>query len=175
MTNEVNTHKAHDVTHLPDDVEAVVNQAHQRGKKVVLVTGVFDILHAEHQTFLRKAKAVGDVLVVGVESDARVKVMKGEARPINPEETRRQQVAESGSPDAVFILPEAFSSLEHYQGLVHHLKPAILAVSSHTAFLDRKQALMAEVGGEVKVVHDHNPAISTTILLQQQTTSERPL
>ncbi len=167
MSNLNSPHKAADVFHLPDVAEDLVQQAHQQGKKLVLVTGVFDLLHQEHRTFLAKAKEAGDVLVVGVESDARVRSMKGEGRPVNSEELRLQQVADTGAPDVAFILPEVFNSVEHYRGLVHHLKPAILAVSSHTNFLDLKSKLMAEVGGTVEVVHEHNPAISTSILLQQ--------
>jgi cytidyltransferase-like protein len=163
-----NPHKALDVQHLPEDVEHLMKVAVDTGQKLVLATGVFDIFHDEHRTFLVKAKAVGDILIVGVESDLRARALKGEGRPVNTEEVRRHQIEATGIADVAFILPEAFSSPEQYQGLVHHLRPAILAVSSHTDFLDRKAALLAEVGGEVKVVHEHNPRVSTSILLQQE-------
>ena len=58
------------------------------GKKVVFTNGVFDILHVGHLTYLEEARNLGDVLVVGVNSDASVKVNKGDKRPINSETNR---------------------------------------------------------------------------------------
>ena len=59
----------------------------KEGKKVVFTNGVFDILHIGHLTYLEEAKSLGDVLVVAVNSDASVKVNKGDKRPINNEKT----------------------------------------------------------------------------------------
>ncbi len=58
------------------------------GKKIVFTNGVFDILHAGHLSFLRQAKALGDVLVVAVNSDASARTLKGPGRPINSEQDR---------------------------------------------------------------------------------------
>ena len=58
------------------------------GKKIVFTNGVFDILHAGHLNFLRQAKALGDVLVVAVNSDASARALKGPGRPINSEQDR---------------------------------------------------------------------------------------
>ncbi|HYD34853.1 MAG TPA: adenylyltransferase/cytidyltransferase family protein [Vitreimonas sp.] len=138
-------------------------------KKTVLVTGVFDILHHEHVEFLQKAKALGDELVVGIESDVRVAAIKGPGRPINTAAIRKTNLENLGLADEVFILPEAFDKPEHHEALIAQYHPDFLAVSSHTAHLDKKQALLAKYGGQVVVVHDHNPAVSTTQLLQQQT------
>lgn len=167
VPSQLQYHQAVKPDQLPAYVEALLAQARDQQQVVVLATGVFDLLHQEHMAFLRKAKAVGDVLIVGIESDSRVKELKGESRPINPDLVRRQHVEDLGVADAVFILPNEFSTPEAYRAFTHHLRPQILAVSSHTSFQDRKQRLMEEVGGEVKVVHEHNPAISTTILLEQ--------
>ncbi len=160
-------HKAPQPDQLPPAVELLLNQAREQGRVVVLATGVFDVLHQEHLAFLTKAKQAGDVLVVGVESDVRVRQMKGEGRPIFNEEERWQNLTDLEIADAVFILPDTFSKPEDYRQFTHHLRPQVLAVSSHTNYLEWKQLLMAEVGGEVKVVHEHNPAVSTTILLEK--------
>lgn len=131
----------------------------------VLVTGVFDILHQEHRVFLAKAKALGGRLVVGIESDVRVRQIKGEGRPINSQARRRQQLLDLGLADEVFILPEQFSRSADHERLIATWQPKYLAVSSHTAHLDKKRALVEKYGGEVVVVHQHNPDISTTKLV----------
>src|SRR3990172_12032671 len=57
------------------------------GKKIVLVTGVFDLLHDEHRNFLKVAKKAGDFLIVGLESDTRVRALKGVGRPVHDQLT----------------------------------------------------------------------------------------
>jgi hypothetical protein len=79
-----------------------------------------------------------------------------------------QELEATSIPDVVFVLPEHFSQREHHRQLLEEIHPHVLAVSSHTAHLDKKHALMAEIGGEVVVVHEHNPAISTTRSLAQK-------
>lgn len=157
--------KARSVHELPFSVEQVVARARTEYQAIILVTGVFDILHEEHIKFLHKAKELGGVLIVGLESDVRVRQMKGADRPVNTEDKRLAQVVRIGVADAVFILPEEFGKPEQNRALIHHLRPKYLAVSSHTAHLEAKRKILAEVGGEVAIVHQHNPAISTTQLL----------
>lgn len=134
----------------------------------VLVTGVFDVLHAEHVTLLKKAKALGNTLVIGVESDARVRRMKGAARPVNTAATRVQNLKRLELADEVFVLPEQFDSPDDHRRLLAAIRPDILAVSSHSPHLDEKHRLMQEIGGRVVVVHEHNPAVSSTILLKNK-------
>jgi len=137
----------------------------------VLVTGVFDILHQEHLEFLRKAARLGQ-LVVGVESDKRVRQIKGEGRPINTQADRVRHLKETGLVNQVFVLPETFSSPDDHRRLLRELAPDVLAVSSHTAHLEAKTQLMKEIGGRVEVVHQHNPSVSTTQLLRSGWTRE---
>lgn len=136
-------------------------------KKIVLVTGVFDLLHDEHVNFLKKAKELGDKLVVGIESDKRVKEIKGLKRPVLSQEIRKKNLNALRIADEIFILPEQFNKPEDHFNLVKKVGAKILAVSSHTAHLDKKQQIMEKVGGNVVVVHEHNPAVSTSILLEK--------
>jgi rfaE bifunctional protein nucleotidyltransferase chain/domain len=79
-------------TRLPEDpskriiprraAAALFSRLRRQGKKIVFTNGVFDILHAGHARYLREAAALGDVLVVGVNSDASVRRLKGEGRPV---------------------------------------------------------------------------------------------
>jgi D-glycero-beta-D-manno-heptose 1-phosphate adenylyltransferase len=142
-------------------------KAKVKSKKKVLVTGVFDILHSEHIKFLQKAEALGDYLIIGIESDQRVKKMKGEGRPINPAHIRQENLKKLKLTDQVFILPEKFDQWQDHLNLIKKIKPDFLAVSSHTAHLDKKEAALEAVGGKVIVVHQHNPAISTSKLLKK--------
>lgn len=134
----------------------------------VLVTGVFDILHREHVIFLRKAKKLGDYLVVGVESDKRVKEIKGTNRPIHSQDERVKKIKKEKIADKVIVLPDKFSNKEDHIAFIKKIKPAILAVSSHTAHLDKKEAIMKLFGGKVVIVHNHNPEVSTTVILNKK-------
>ncbi|MBR3632204.1 MAG: D-glycero-beta-D-manno-heptose 1-phosphate adenylyltransferase [Elusimicrobiaceae bacterium] len=76
------------------------------GKKIVFTNGCFDILHAGHVSVLEFSRAKGDVLVVGVNSDASVKRLKGPTRPVNKEADRALVLAALQSVDAVCVFPE---------------------------------------------------------------------
>ncbi len=134
----------------------------------VLVTGVFDVLHEEHVAFLQQAKALGGRLLVGLESDVRVKKIKGADRPINNQNLRQRHITELGLADEVFILPERFDSPDDHRELLQKLKPDILAVSSHSSHIDKKSRLMQEIGGKLQIVRQHNPALSSSILIAQR-------
>jgi rfaE bifunctional protein nucleotidyltransferase chain/domain len=73
------------------------------GKRVVFTNGVFDILHAGHVTYLEKARALGDVLVVGLNTDASVRRLKGPERPINSEDDRACVLAALRAVDHVIL------------------------------------------------------------------------
>ena len=67
-----------------EEMQKKIKELQESGKKVVFTNGVFDILHVGHLTYLEEARDLGDVLVVGVNSDSSVKTNKGDKRPINP-------------------------------------------------------------------------------------------
>lgn len=147
-----------------------INQIKQwqgTGKVVVLATGVFDILHLEHFRFLKKAKAVGDKLIVGLESDQRVKAIKGQARPLNDENARVEQLQAIKYVDLVFILPETFSTQVDWEHFMSTLKPDVYAASSHSSYLDNKRLICQKFGITFKIVHDFNPNFSSSTLINK--------
>lgn len=77
-----------------------------QGKKVVFTNGCFDILHVGHTTYLEQAQALGDFLILGLNSDTSVKQLKGKSRPINSEQDRAEVLAALASVDAVTIFTE---------------------------------------------------------------------
>ncbi len=76
------------------------------GKTVVFTNGCFDILHSGHVFYLREAKSQGDILILGLNSDTSVRRLKGENRPVNPEEDRAIVISELKSIDYVVIFEE---------------------------------------------------------------------
>jgi rfaE bifunctional protein nucleotidyltransferase chain/domain len=88
------------------DVQALVEELRRRQRRVVFTNGVFDLLHPGHVRLLRAARAAGDALIVGVNSDRSVRANKGEGRPVLPEQERAELVAALEAVDAVFVFDE---------------------------------------------------------------------
>src|SRR6188508_3618956 len=87
-------------------LERFVQEVRAEGKRIVFTNGVFDILHPGHVRYLQAARAHGDLLIVGLNSDASVRRNKGPARPINPEEERAEVLAALACVDAVSIFDD---------------------------------------------------------------------
>lgn len=153
---------------VPADILAKIKKARFANQKIVLVTGVFDLFHQEHLEFLKRAKKAGDFLLVGIESDKRVKEMKGEDRPIVSQEKRLEQISKLNFVDCAFVLPDNFGGREKPRELIDLTRPDILAVSSHSPHLQRKRAILKEFGGRVEVVHQHNPKVSTSKIIEER-------
>lgn len=135
-------------------------------KTKVLVTGCFDVLHSQHRKLLKAAKKQGDILLVGLESDARVRKLKGSHRPLNPLKLRLKNLQALNIADFCFPLPKKFSKNHHHQALIKKLRPDILAISSHTPNQKAKRTIIEKYGGKIKVVLKHNPKLSTTKLIK---------
>ena len=78
-------------------------QQRQAGRRVVLTNGVFDLLHTGHLYYLKKARALGDALLIALNADASVRVLKGPSRPVQTEEQRAYALGALACVDAVFI------------------------------------------------------------------------
>jgi D-beta-D-heptose 7-phosphate kinase/D-beta-D-heptose 1-phosphate adenosyltransferase len=91
------------------DQDRLIAEVHRRrlaGQSIVFTNGCFDILHLGHVRLLQEAKALGDYLVVGVNSDASVRRLKGPSRPVNPADARAEVVNALGAVDAVTVFEE---------------------------------------------------------------------
>ncbi|BCD62725.1 D-beta-D-heptose 7-phosphate kinase / D-beta-D-heptose 1-phosphate adenosyltransferase [Nitratiruptor sp. YY08-26] len=89
-----------------NEIAAIVKRAKKSGAKVVFTNGCFDILHLGHVKYLQKAKELGDILIVGLNSDSSVKRLKGKSRPINPQYDRAYILASLEAVDYVVIFDE---------------------------------------------------------------------
>lgn len=102
-------------------IDEALKASRSENKKIVFTNGCFDLLHVGHVRYLNSARKLGDLLVVGVNSDRSVKSLKGPTRPIQQENDRAEIIAALGSVDFVVIFDED-TPLE----LIHQVKPDIL-------------------------------------------------
>ncbi len=85
---------------------ATIAALRSAGKRIVFTNGVFDLVHPGHLRYLRKARALGDALIVGINSDRSVGANKGAGRPVTPEAERAEILAALVCVDAVVIFDE---------------------------------------------------------------------
>ena len=87
-------------------IKALSHRLRSQGKKIVTTNGVFDILHLGHTSYLQSARKLGDILIVGINSDASVKRLKGPKRPLNSEKARASCIAALECVDYVILFKE---------------------------------------------------------------------
>jgi rfaE bifunctional protein nucleotidyltransferase chain/domain len=145
-----------------------VEEWRRAGERIVLANGNFDLLHVGHVRYLRGAKELGGKLVVAINSDASVRVLKGEARPIMPEEERAEIVAALSDVDAVVIFPEL-----DVRALIRELRPDIQAKGTdYTAETVPERDVVGEYGGRVAIVGDAKDH-STSEIIRSRLSSRR--
>ena len=109
-------------------------------ERPVVVTGVFDVLHVGHVRFLRSISERGLPLVVGIESDERVRAWKGPGRPVNPAEERAETIAALSCVTGSFVIegPPAVADWAAYADLLRPLAPAALAFTAGDRYTQAK-------------------------------------
>ncbi|HPN36970.1 MAG TPA: D-glycero-beta-D-manno-heptose 1-phosphate adenylyltransferase [Melioribacteraceae bacterium] len=118
------------------------------GKKVVFTNGCFDILHAGHVDYLNKAKAAGDILIIGLNSDSSIKRIKGELRPVVPQQERAFILSNLKAVDYVVYFDEDTPA-----AIIDFLVPDILIKGADWA-IDKivGRETVEKNGGEVKTI-----------------------
>ena len=148
------------------DLLSLGEKLREKGKKVVFTAGSWDLIHAGQCRYLEKAKANGDILVVGVSSNDAIKKVKGPNKPILDEKIRAEMLTYLRSVDFVTILPEP--SCTPSLGL---LRPDIYITVKEDwteNYKDSKEyKTVVKYGGEVVVVDRQSTAISTTKIVQR--------
>jgi D-beta-D-heptose 7-phosphate kinase/D-beta-D-heptose 1-phosphate adenosyltransferase len=131
-----------------DILRKIVQDLKAKGKRVVFTNGCFDLLHIGHIRYLEKAKALGDILVVGVNSDQSVRNLKGPNRPILPEEERAEIISGFGCVDYITIFDES-TPLE----LISSLQPHILVKGGDwTKETTVGKEVVEKLGGKVVIL-----------------------
>jgi rfaE bifunctional protein nucleotidyltransferase chain/domain len=130
------------------------------GERITLANGNFDLLHVGHVRYLRGAKALGGKLVVAVNSDDSVRALKGEGRPVMPENERAEIVAALADVDAVVIFPEL-----DVRAIIREIRPDVQAKGTdYTADSVPERDTVAECGGRVEIVGDPKDHSTSEIL-----------
>lgn len=133
-----------------DEITRFAAERRAAGESIVLANGCFDLLHVGHVRYLAEAKALGDVLVVGINSDRQVAKLKGPGRPAVPAEERAEIIASLRFVDAVTIFDEPTVT-----ELILAIRPDV-----HTKGTDYTEANVPErdvvlsIGGRVAIVGD---------------------
>ena len=108
-----------------NELISIVKKLKKQNKKIVTTNGVFDIIHLGHVRYLEEAKKLGDVLIVGINTNKSVKKIKGDERPINSEKSRLGGLAALESVDYVFLFNE-----KDPREWLGKIKPSVHAKSS---------------------------------------------
>ncbi|MDH7445149.1 D-glycero-beta-D-manno-heptose-7-phosphate kinase [Aquimarina sp. 2201CG14-23] len=140
--DEINNKQHHIKT--GKEIKTIVDKLKQENKKIVFTNGCFDILHLGHIKYLERAKQLGDVLIVGVNSDQSVKTIKGENRPINPEYDRTYLLNALKSVDYTVL----FNQSTPYE-LIKAIEPDVLVKGGD---YENKEIVGSDLARTVKLI-----------------------
>ena len=133
-----------------EGLHGILEEHRRAGRKIVLANGIFDLLHVGHVRYLKAARAEGDLLIVGINSDASTRKLKGAGRPILTERARAVLVAALAAVDYVTI----FGELD-VNSLLRELQPDVHAKGTdYTAETVPERELAALLGIRVAIVGD---------------------
>jgi rfaE bifunctional protein nucleotidyltransferase chain/domain len=145
-----------------DQLAALAERLRAGGRRIVFTNGCFDLLHVGHLRYLRAARALGDVLVVGVNTDASVRSLKGPSRPVVPEAERAELLAGLECVDYVTLFSEATPN-----AVIERLRPEVhVKGGDYSADALPEAPLVRSYGGEVVIV-PLVPGRSTTELIRR--------
>lgn len=143
-----------------DALEQAVHDERAAGRTVVLANGCFDLFHVGHSRYLAGAREIGDVLVVGVNSDFQARRLKGEGRPVIPENERAELISALRCVDYVTIFTEPTVT-----ELILALRPDFHAKGTdYTAETVPERDVIASIGGRVAIVGDPKDHSSTSLI-----------
>jgi rfaE bifunctional protein nucleotidyltransferase chain/domain len=133
-----------------EGLHAILEEHRRAGRKIIFANGVFDLLHVGHVRYLQAARAEGDLLVVGINSDTSTRQLKGDGRPILTERARAALVAALRVVDYVVIFDEL-----DVNSLLRELQPDVHAKGTdYTADTVPERELAAMLGIRVAIVGD---------------------
>lgn len=147
-----------------DELERMRAEWRVHCKTVVWTNGIFDLIHAGHVRSLREARSLGDILVVGINSDASARAVKGLGRPLMPEQDRAEVLSALEMVDHVVIFDETEPSVS-----LGRLRPEIHCKGEEYANGNRpvpERAVVESYGGNIRFLPLH-PGRSTTALVER--------
>lgn len=151
------------------DARRLRDTLQKQGRKLVFTNGCFDLLHTGHVRYLQQARALGDALVVGLNSDSSVRELKGPSRPINREYDRAEVLAGLRAVDGVVVFSDKRAT-----GLIEAIQPHLYAKGGDYTpeSLDPgERAALEKARTQIKIL-SLVPGRSTTKIIERMTTSE---
>lgn len=147
-----------------EEVRQIIEQARARGERVVFTNGCFDLLHPGHVVYLAQARALGDMLVLALNSDASVRGLKGPTRPIMNEQERALTMSGLASVSWIVLFDE-----QRVVGLLDQLRPNVWAKGGDYTLetLDQDERRMADSHGIEIALIPPVEGISTTGILER--------
>jgi rfaE bifunctional protein nucleotidyltransferase chain/domain len=143
-----------------EQLKSEIDRLRKGGKKISFTNGCFDILHVGHVRYLRDARRTGDVLILALNSDASVRTIKGEKRPLVPENERADVVASLEAVDFVTIFDE-LTPLE----LIESLQPDVIVKGGDWAEEDVVgRDSVRKWGGKVVIIPETEGASTTNVI-----------
>ncbi len=144
-----------------DQLKSIGDKGREAGKKIVLANGCFDLIHVGHVRYLMGARALGDILVVALNSDLSVKKLKGHGRPHITEGERAEILCAFSCVDYVIIFSEPT-----VERIIRTLRPTFHAKGTdYTTNTVPEREIVKEVGGRVAIVGDPKDHSTTELLL----------
>ena len=132
------------------EIKKTIRAVRAAGKRIVFANGCFDLLHVGHIRYLQKARALGDVLILGINSDASVAALKGKGRPLQPEAERAEILAALDCVDYVLL----FDALT-VDGILREIQPDIHAKGTdYTEETIPERETVMSYGGQVAIAGD---------------------
>jgi rfaE bifunctional protein nucleotidyltransferase chain/domain len=148
----------------PDSLGVIAESLRAQDRKLVLTNGCFDLLHTGHVRYLQTARALGDALVVAINSDDSLRALKGEGRPLNPECDRAEVVAALECVSYVVIFPEV-----RVTNLLERVRPAIYVKGGDytpATLHPEERAALEKIGAEIRIL-PFEPGYSTSGLIER--------
>ncbi|HSM85899.1 MAG TPA: adenylyltransferase/cytidyltransferase family protein, partial [Candidatus Limnocylindrales bacterium] len=148
----------------PEQLVQIAEEWRAAGEKITLTNGCFDLLHVGHVRYLRAARELGGKLVVAVNSDASVRILKGSGRPRTPEQERAEILAALADVDAVTIF-----DAPDVRELIRMLRPDVHAKGTdYTAESVPERDVVLACGGRVEIVGDPKDHSTTDLLRKDE-------
>lgn len=145
-------------------LDALLQELRRQQKVIVFTNGCFDILHVGHVRYLQAARKLGDVLVLGLNSDTSVQALKGPTRPINSQADRAEVLAGLEAVDHIVIFDEITA-----ERVVAAVKPDIYVKGGDYAIDDLPEAIVArQYGGKIVLVPEVKGRSSTNVIKKLQ-------
>lgn len=142
-----------------NEAEKVSKKIRKEGKSIVVVGGVFDILHLGHIKFLENSKNQGDYLFLLLEDDRKARRKKGKDRPVHPQKDRAKILSSLSSVDYVVLLRNMTNNTQ-YDKIMVQIRPNVIATTYGDPYVEHKKRQAKLINGKVEYVieriHSHS-------------------